>query len=120
MRPIAEHDMAEIKPMALIESMRKKVCMHSDVYFRTNRQTGVTYTGKLCNPYDGPDSVNQTQAKARFRKVVAAVRTILADATEKAKLRKEYKAQTKIGSLFGYAMHKLNGNYDQNGDLISD
>ena len=36
--------MAEIKPMALIESMRKKVCMHSDVYFRTNKQTGKTFT----------------------------------------------------------------------------
>ena len=94
--------MAEIKPMALIESMRKKVCMHSDVYFRTNKQTGKTFTGKLCYPS------NQ----------VAAVRTILADPTEKAKLKAEFKAQTKIGSLFGYAMHKLNGNYDENGDKI--
>ena len=112
--------MAEIKPMALIESMRKKVCMHSDVYFRTNKQTGKTTTGKLCNPSEKPDSVNQTAAKARFAKVVAAVRTVLADPTEKAKLQAEYKAQTKIGSLFGYAMHKLNGNYDANGDLIGD
>ena len=110
--------MAEIKPMALIESMRKKVCMHSDVYFRTNRQTGKVTTGKLCNPSTKADSVNQTKAKSRFAKVVAAVRTILSDATEKAKLEKEFKAQTKIGSLFGYAMHKLNPNYDQNGDLI--
>ena len=106
--------------MALIESMRKKVCMHSDVYFRTNKQTGKTTTGKLCNPSEKPDSVNQTAAKARFAKVVAAVRTVLADPTEKAKLQAEYKAQTKIGSLFGYAMHKLNGNYDANGDLIGD
>ena len=30
--------MAEIKPMALIESMKKKVCEHSDVYFRTNHE----------------------------------------------------------------------------------
>ena len=95
--------MAEIKPMALIESMRKKVCMHSDVYFRTNKQTGKTFTGKLCYPSN---------------QVVAAVRTILADPTEKAKLKAEFKAQTKIGSLFGYAMHKLNGNYDENGDKI--
>ena len=96
--------MAEIKPMALIESMRKKVCMHSDVYFRTNKQTGKTFTGKLCYPSN--------------QKVVAAVRAILADPTEKAKLKAEFKAQTKIGSLFGYAMHKLNSQYDQNGDKI--
>ena len=110
--------MAKIKPMALIESMSKKVCMHSDVYFRTNKQTGATYTGKLCNPSDKAPSAAQTAAKARFAKVVAAVRAILADPTEKAKLQAEYKAQTKIGSIFGYAMHKLNGNYDENGDKI--
>ena len=110
--------MAEIKPMALIESMKKKVCEHSDVYFRTNKRTGKVYTGKLCNPSTKEPSAAQTAAKARFAKVVAAVRTILADPTEKAKLEAEYKAQTKIGSLFGYAMHKLNSNYDSNGDLI--
>ena len=112
--------MAEIKPLALIESMRKKVCMHSNVYFRTNKQTGKTTTGKLCNPSDKAPSVQQTAARARFAKVAAAVRTILADPTEKAKLLAEFKSQTKYGSLFGYAMHKLNGNYDANGDLIGD
>ena len=112
--------MAKINPMELIKSMSKKVCMHSDVYFRTNKQTGVTYTGKVCNPSDKPDSANQTAAKARFAKVVAAVRAVLADPTEKAKLKAEYKKQTKIGSLFGYAMHKLNDQYDANGDQIGD
>jgi len=111
--------MAEIKPMALIESMKKKVCEHSDVYFRTNKRTGKVYTGKLCNPSTKEPSAAQIKAKERFAKVVAAVRTILADPTQKASLEAEYKAQTKIGSLFGYAMKKLNGNYDQNGDLIS-
>ena len=112
--------MAFIKPMALIESMKKKVCMHSDVYFRTNKQTGVTTTGKLCNPSDKAPSASQTAARERFAKVQAAVRAVLADPTEKAKLLAEYKSQTNIGSLFGYAMHKLNGNYDANGDLITD
>ncbi len=113
--------MAKIKPMALIESMSKKVCMHSDVYFRTNKQTGTTYTGKLCNPSTQEPSAAQTAAKARFAKVVTAVRTILAGSSEqKTALVAGYKAQTKIGSLFGYAMHKLNGNYDANGDLIGD
>ena len=111
--------MAEIKPMALIESMKKKVCEHSDVYFRTNKQTGKVTTGKICYPSTKAPSAAQTAVKARFAKVVAAVRTILADATEKAKLEAEFKAQHKYGSLFGYAMHKLNGNYDENGDLIN-
>ena len=110
--------MAEIKPMALIESMKKKVCEHSDVYFRVNKQTGKVYTGKLCNPSTKEPSAAQTAVKARFAKVVAAVRTILADATEKAALEAEFKAQHKYGSLFGYAMHKLNGNYDSDGNVI--
>ena len=111
--------MAEIKPMALIESMKKKVCEHSDVYFRVNKQTGKVTTGKMCYPSTKPDSADQIKAKNRFKKVQAAVRTILSDPTEKAALEKEYKAQHVYGSLLGYAMHKLNGNYDENGDLIS-
>ena len=112
--------MAQIKPMALIESMKKKVCMHSDVYFRTNKKTGKVYTGKLCNPSTKEPSAAQTAAKARFAKVSAAVRAILAGTSEqKASLAAAYKAQHKVGSLFGYAMKVLNGNYDANGDLIS-
>ena len=106
--------------MALIESMKKKVCEHSDVYFRTNKKTGKVYTGKLCNPSTKEPSENQVKAKARFTKVQAAVRAILAGNSEqKTALVAEYKSQNKIGSLFGYAMKKLNGNYDQNGDLIN-
>ena len=113
--------MAEIKPMALIESMKKKVCEHSDVYFRTNKQTGKTTTGKLCNPSTKEPSAAQTAAKARFAKVSAAVRAILAGSSEqKTALVSAYKAQNKIGSLFGYAMHKLNDQYDANGDPIGD
>ena len=106
--------------MDLLKSLKRKLCMHSSVYFRTNKQTGATYSGKLCNPSDKPASAAQTKAQARFKKVAAAIRAILEDPTEKAKLLAEFKAQTKIGSLYGYAMHKLNSNYDANGDLISD
>ena len=106
--------------MALIESMRTKVCMPSDVHFRTNKQTGKTFTGKLCYPSDKEPSVAQIAAKARFAKVVKAVRAVLADPTEKAKLQAEYKSQTKIGSLFGYAMHKLNADYDAEGNKIGE
>ena len=111
--------MAQIKPMALIENMSKKVCMHSDVYFRTNKKTGKVYTGKLCNPSTKDPSASQTAAKARFAKVSAAVRAILAGSSEqKTQLVAEYQKQTRIGSLFGYAMHKLNDQYDASGDPI--
>jgi len=107
--------------MELIKSMSKKVCEHSDVYFRTNKKTGKVSTGKLCNPSTKEPSVNQAAARARFAKVSAAVRAILAGTSEqKTQLVAEYNAQHKIGSLFGYAMHKLNGNYDASGDPIGD
>ena len=113
--------MAEIKPMALIESMKKKVCEHSDVYFRTNKQTGKVTTGKMCNPSTKEPSSAQTAAKARFTKVQAAVRAILAGSSEqKTQLVVEYNAQHKYGSLFGYAMHKLNDQYDADGEKIGD
>ena len=77
------------------------------------------YTGKLCNPSTKEPSAAQTAAKARFAKVSAAVRAILAGTSEqKTQLVAEYKAQNKIGSLFGYAMKKLNAHYDASGDLI--
>ena len=105
--------------MAPIERMQKKVCEHSDVYFRTNKQTGKVTTGKLCYPSTKEPSAAQIAAKARFAKVSAAVRAILAGTSEqKTQLETEYKAQHKYGSLFGYAMHKLNANYDENGDKI--
>ena len=111
--------MAKIKPMALIESMSNKVCEHSDVYFRTNKKTGKVTTGKLCNPSTKDPSAAQSAAKARFAKVSAAVRAILAGTSEqKTELVAGYEKQNKIGSLFGYAMHKLNDQYDANGDLI--
>ena len=97
-----------------IERLRGKL-KQDGYYFRQYRGQQIV---QRC-PTKWKDTPAQIAAKARFAKVVAAVRTILADPTEKAKLKAEFKAQTKIGSLFGYAMHKLNANYDENGDPIN-
>lgn len=110
--------MAAINPIDLIKTMSKKICMHSDFFFRTNKQTGKTTTGKVCFPSEKEPTQQQIAVRNRFAKVTVAVRAILQDSTEKAKLEAEFKAQTKYGSLFGFAMHKLNSNYDANGDLI--
>ena len=112
--------MATVNPIDLIDNISKKVCMHSKFAFRTNKQTGKVSTFKICHPSEKEPSQQQIAVRNRFVKVVAAVRAILADATEKAKLEAEFRSQQKIGSLFGYAMHKLNKNYDANGDLISE
>lgn len=116
--------MALIRPLETIKSMSKKVCEHSDVYFRTNKRTGKTYTGKMCNPFEGEPSTNQVAKRTRFAKVSAAIRTRLAvpasgtPTEEQVAIRKAYEAQYKIGSLFGFAWKQWNDEYDANGDLI--
>ncbi len=100
--------------------MSGKVCIHSDMYFRTNKITGKTFTGKLCNPSTKAPSADQISVRNRFDKVQAAVRTRLETPATKAQMEAEFKAQTKIGTLFGYAFHKWNSEYDANGDLIGD
>ena len=104
--------------------MSNKVCQHSDVYFRTNKRTGKTYTGKLCNPFEGEPSTDQKANMTRFAKVSAAIRARLAvpasgtPTEEQVAIRKAYEAQFKVGSLFGFAWKQWNGEYDANGDLI--
>ena len=93
--------MSKIKPIAIVESMSGKVCQHSDMYFRTNRQTNEVCTGKLCNPSD-------------------AARAILADPEQRTKYEKAYKAQHRVGSLLGYVVKKIKHQYDENGDLIAE
>ena len=116
--------MALIRPLETIKSMSKKVCEHSDVYFRTNKRTGKTYTGKMCNPYEGEPSADQVAKRTRFAKVSAAIRTRLAvpasgtPTEEQVAIRKAYESQFKVGSLFGFAWKQWNDEYDANGDLI--
>ncbi len=114
--------MAKIKPMALIENMSGKVCVHSDVSFRTNKVTGKVSSSKLCNPFKGPFSNEQVAAQNRFKTVVAAIRARIAalPTADKTALVKEYKAQHEVGSLFGYCMKKWNNEYDASGALIGD
>lgn len=111
--------MSKIKPISIVQSMSGKVCEHSDMYFRTNKQTGQVCTGKICYPSDAAPTEAQEKAKTRFAKVSAAARAILADPEQKATYLSAYKAQHSIGSLFGYVFAKINDQYDENGDPIS-
>jgi len=70
--------MAKIKPMGLIESMSGKVCGHSDTYFRTNKRNGNVSSGKLCNPYSGEPTANQTAVRTKFTTATAKAKAILA------------------------------------------
>ena len=74
--------MSRIKPIAIIQSMSGKVCEHSDMYFRTNKQTQKVCTGKICNPSDVVPSEAQLRVQSRFAKISAAVDVLLTDPAE--------------------------------------
>ncbi|MCQ2346243.1 MAG: hypothetical protein MJZ82_05735 [Paludibacteraceae bacterium] len=70
--------MSKIVPMALVQSMSGKVCMHSDVYFRTNKRTGDVYSGKMCYPYEGEPTENQVAVRTAFTAACASAKAICA------------------------------------------
>ena len=90
--------MAKFIPMDLLKTLRGKVCMHSDTYF-ANR-FGTKYTGKICNPYTGAPSANQTAVRTKFAQARAAVKALTAE--QKAAYEEEFEAQKKYKSLQGY------------------
>jgi len=100
--------MAKIKPMALVESMSGKVCMHSDVYFRTNKRSGAVCTGKLCNPSTADPSTNQTAVRTMFASAVTNAKAVMnATATDTANYAKkqQYTAQYNANPLFGGTLY---------------
>ena len=110
--------MSKIRPIAIVQSMSGKVCEHSDMYFRTNKQTQKVCTGKICNPSDAEPSEAQVRVMNRFAKVSAAVDALLAEPAEREKWQKAYLAQHKYGSLKGYVFAKINRQYDEDGEKI--
>lgn len=107
--------MSKIKPMALVESMSGKVCMHSDVYFRTNKKTGKVCSGKLCNPNTKPASSDQISARQKFTNTMAKVKAICSakptdtDTANYDKLvayRKAYDGQHEIGVFTAFVFKK--------------
>ncbi len=108
--------MAKIQPMGLIETMSGKVCTHSDVYFRTNKRNGNVSSGKMCNPYQGAPSANQTAVRTKFASAVASAKAILAatasdveqtNYNKKVAYTASYDANRSFGgTLFNFVMKK--------------
>ena len=111
--------MATIRPIETVKSMSGKVCEHSDMYFRTNKQTDKVVTGKLCNPSEAEPSEAQLKVQTRFTKLNEAARAILADPEQRAKYETAYRKQRRVGSLLGYVIKKIKSQYDENGELIA-
>ena len=111
--------MAKIKPIDTVKSMSGKVCEHSDIYFRTNKQTDKVVTGKLCNPSEAEPTEAQLKVQTRFAKLADAARIILADPEQRTKYETAYRKQRRVGSLLGYVIKKIKSQYDENGELIA-
>lgn len=84
--------------MDLLKSLKGKVCMHSDTYF-ANRY-GTHYTGKICNPYKGEPSQQQSAARTKFAAARAAVAALTTEQINAYKA--SFKNQKKYKSLQGY------------------
>lgn len=111
--------MSKIRPIAIVQSMSGKVCEHSDMYFRTNKQTQQVCTGKICHPSDAEPNEAQLRIQERFAKISAAVDELLSEPAEREKWLKKYLKQHKIGTLRGYVFRKINRQYDENGEKIA-
>ena len=104
--------MAKIKPIDTVKSMSGKVCEHSDMYFRSNKQTDKVVTGKICNPSEAEPSEAQLRVQNRFAKLADAARAILADPEQRTKYETAYRKQRRVGSLLGYVINKIKSQYD--------
>lgn len=101
--------MALIRPLEIISSMSGQVCEHSDMYFRTNRQTNKVTTGKRCYPSTKPASEAQTAVREAMKTKAKAIHSYMAaqklsPSPEYQAIVSAYKAQHTIGSLFGFIM----------------
>ena len=100
LKKITYKHMAKIKPMILIESMRGKVCTHSDTYFAV--RNGVQYTGTRCNKRRTPFTENELKNQTKFKTAHAAAVTRLRDASQHANDIAAFKQQKKYKTILGY------------------
>ena len=95
--------------MILIESMRGKVCTHSDTYFAL--RNGVQYTGTRCNqrttPFSEAELKNQTQFKSAHTAAVARLADASQHATDLAAFKKQQKYKTLLGYLIAEEYKKI-------------
>jgi len=97
----------EVKPLAVFEALRGKVCQHSDMYVRQNKKTGKMTTGKLCNPSEKAPSEAQLAQRQAFKAQHAKAAQIVADSAQWALYQSAYDAQSKYASKIGFIMHKI-------------
>lgn len=107
--------MATIHPVEVISTMSGKVCMHSKMYFRTNRQTGKVTTGKVCYHSTKPASEKQLAQNQAFGTLSTQAHAWIATnnpkegepTAEGKKMYAAYLAQHTVGSYLGFIAKRI-------------
>jgi len=97
----------QVKPLSVFESLRGKVCQHSDMYVRQNRKTGKLTTGKLCYPSDKPATADQLAAQQAFKTLRQQAVAIVSDPTKWSTYASAFDAQSKYATKVGFIMHRI-------------
>ena len=108
--------MAKISPMTHIDSMSGKYSKTDKVYTKVRAFDELTIGVRLKHPTTNePPSAAQQTSQAKLASVAALVKAALADASQRASLKAEWKAQRKYKTLVSYVFHKLYHTEQQGG-----
>lgn len=94
--------MSKVSYEAPFRAFRGKICKHTQIIYKKMRQTN--FTSQICNPRTKPYTAEELARQNKFKQAAAAVKTILADATQRATAEAEFKAQSKYQTLYGYTL----------------
>ena len=108
--------MAQVNPNATIYSMSGKVNQMSNIYYRTNKQTGKVFTGTILRKVE-VTSAHQLALQEKFAQRTALVNNWMAtnkpgvsqpNGTELYQsLLRAYKSQHKFATFRGYVFHLI-------------
>lgn len=90
------------------DSNKGKYARTDQIYFKIRKFDEATFGVRLKHPTDNqPPTAAQQAAQDTFITVAGKVKTALADASQKATYKTEWKAQRKYKTLWSYVFHKL-------------
>ena len=100
--------MAKINPMTHIDSMQGKYSKSDRVYTRVRKFDELTIGIRLKHPATNePPTTAQQAVQDLFTTVASKVKTALADASQRAQYKADWKKQKKYKTLTSYVFHKL-------------
>ena len=92
--------MSQVKYETPFKAFRGKICKHTDIIYKKMGNTA--FTSQICNPRTKPFSAEELARQDKFKTAATTVRTILADATQRAAAEAGFKAQSKYTTLYGF------------------